>query len=192
MLAQKYNAEMPNDEEALFLEVYKNNYQVLFRYGLYISRDRELTKECIQQMFFELWRKPDRFAGVKSFKPYLKKYLERKICAELGKRKANSFIINPGDPLLVDQSYETLLIKNQSSRELTRTLHAALECLTKRQLELVELRFMKGLSFDEMGKLLGIEHRTMYNQLHNAITILREKVKLRSVFPYTFLAYSIL
>lgn len=192
MLAKKYHREVADHEEVVFLDIYKNHYQVLFRHGFHISRDKELTKECIQQMFFELWRREDRFGQVNSIEPYLKKCLERKLYSELRTRKNHSFSIYSSDPRNVDECYETLLIKNQTSHELTKSLDTAMKCLTKRQMQLIELRFMKGLSFDEMGKLLGIEHRTMYNQLHSAITILREKVKLRSIFPLTLLASSIL
>jgi len=191
VLAKKYDKE-ESEKEIVFLEIYRNYYQVLYRHGLFICRDKELTKECIQQMFFELWRKADRFEEVKSPKPYLKKYLERKIYSELRQRKDHSFTISASDTRIVDECYETLLINNQSSSEVLKSLEAAIKCLSKRQMQLIELRFMKGLSFDEIGELLDIEHRTMYNQVHSAISILREKVKLVSLFPFTLLVSSIL
>ncbi len=165
---------------------------MLYRHGLYLSGDKELTKECIQQMFFELWRKADRFAEVNSFKPYLKKYLERKIYAELRERRDHSFSVPANDQRSVDESYESLLIRNQNHSEVLESLNGAIKCLSKRQMQLIELRFLKGLTFDEMGEMLGIEHRTMYNQLHSAINLLRQKVKLSSLVPLTLLASSTL
>ncbi|MBZ0246716.1 MAG: sigma-70 family RNA polymerase sigma factor [Cyclobacteriaceae bacterium] len=179
MLAKSYSSGEP-DEKIVFLNLYKSLYQGLYRYGYRLSRDKDITKDAIQQMFFELWSKEDRFKSVERIKPYLIKYLHRKILKEISVRNASSTANTQMLPKPVE-SYESILIRNQSDAELSNSIKAALKCLTKRQKEIIELRFMNGHSFTEIGEMLGLQHRTLYNLLHSAIKTLREKVKIKGL-----------
>lgn len=179
MLAKSYNSG-ESDETVVFLNLYKSLYQDLYRYGYRLSRDKDITKDSIQQMFFELWSKEDRFKSVEKIRPYLLKYLHRKILREIT-IKNNSTKHSYLDNQNTQESYETILIKNQNSDELRSSLKSALKSLSKREKEIIELRFMNGLSFTEIGTILGLQHRTLYNLLHNAIKILRTKVKIKGL-----------
>ena len=44
------------DKEA-FLAIYHNHYHPLFYYGFTLTADRELTKDCIQELFLDIWNK---------------------------------------------------------------------------------------------------------------------------------------
>ncbi|HRK54422.1 MAG TPA: sigma-70 family RNA polymerase sigma factor [Cyclobacteriaceae bacterium] len=179
MLAKSYSSEEP-DEKVVFLNLYKSLYQDLYRYGYRLSKDKDITKDAIQQMFFELWSKEDRFKSVERIKPYLIKYLHRKILKEISVRNASSST-NAQFFQKTEESYESILIKNQSEEELSNSIKAALKCLTKRQKEIIELRFMNGHTFSEIGEMLGLQHRTLYNLLHGGIKTLREKVKIKDI-----------
>ncbi|MFZ1805769.1 MAG: sigma-70 family RNA polymerase sigma factor [Cyclobacteriaceae bacterium] len=177
MLVKSYS-RLDSDEKVVFLNLYKSLYQDLYRYGYRLSKDKDITKDAIQQMFFELWSKEDRFKSVERIKPYLIKYLHRKIIKEITVRNltstANTQILQKSE-----ESYESILIKNQNDAELSNSIKVAVKCLSKRQKEIIELRFMNGHSFTEIGEMLGLQHRTLYNLLYNAIKILREKVKIK-------------
>lgn len=179
MLAKSYSSREP-DEKLVFLNLYKSLYQGLYRYGYRLSKDKDITKDAIQQMFFELWSKEDRFKSVESIKPYLIKYLHRKILKEISVRNA-TVTTNTQLYQQTEDSYESILIKNQNDAELSNSIKSALKCLTKRQKEIIELRFMNGHSFTEIGEILGLQHRTLYNLLHSAIKTLRETVKIKGL-----------
>ena len=66
-----------NGNEASFIKLYKKYYQDLFRFGMRISYDTDLTKDCIQDMFSNLWIKRDTLNEVLYVKAYLFKYISR-------------------------------------------------------------------------------------------------------------------
>lgn len=179
MLTKSYSSGEP-DEKVVFLNLYKSLYQDLYRYGYRLSKDKDITKDAIQQMFFELWSKEDRFKSVERIKPYLIKYLHRKILKGISVRNSISGVNNHFFQK-TEESYESIMIRNQSDAELSNSIKIALKCLTKRQKEIIELRFMNGYSFSEIGEILGLQHRTLYNLLHSGIKILREKVKIKDI-----------
>lgn len=180
MLTKSYSTG-DQDDKTSFLNLYKSLYQDLYRYGYRLSKDKDITKDAIQQMFFELWSKEDRFKSVERIKPYLIKYLHRKILKELSVKK-NSSNTSSITFQKTEESYESVLIKNQNDAEVKNSIKSALKCLSKRQKEIIELRFMNGHSFAEIGEILGLQHRTLYNLLHNAMKVLREKVSKKSLF----------
>ncbi len=47
------------DKQALF-ELYNNTYFHLVRFGLKITANDELVKDCVTQLFFQLWDKHAR------------------------------------------------------------------------------------------------------------------------------------
>ena len=176
-----------SDDRTYFLKVYKTYYQDLYQYGYRFSRDKEITKDCIQQMFMELWSKEDCFLSVTKLKPYLIKYLQRKLLKEISK-KGISYNSIAESINLSEESFESILIKNQQSQELRDSLKTAMLSLTKRQIQIVELRYIEGYSFDEIAQKYGVQHRTVYNQLHTAIKILRENLISSNSFTLLLLS----
>ena len=71
------------DREA-FISIYETHYQDLFTYGFSISGDKELTKDCIQDLFLEMWNIRSQLTGeVTNVKSYLFTWLRRKITKTL-------------------------------------------------------------------------------------------------------------
>ena len=177
---------LKNGDENAFLQIYESVYQDLYAYGFRVSGHKELTKDAIHQVFLELWAQREKLNEVSAIKPYLITYLRRKILKEMsvsGNPPVNDF----DDYLLETQhSYEDLLIKNQSNRDMKDRLQRALSTLTKKQLEIVKLKFYDGMSYDEIGQATNLQRRTIYNHLHQAIKILREAMLLIVAFHAPF------
>src|ERR1041384_6456172 len=71
---------MLKGDQNAFLSIYKHYYQSLFRYGFCLCKDREITKDCIQELFLELWKKSDTInEDVRDIQSYLFTWLRRKI-----------------------------------------------------------------------------------------------------------------
>lgn len=47
--------EMTKGSKPAFLKIYQENYKQLFSYGFSLCCDKELTKDCIQNLFLEIW-----------------------------------------------------------------------------------------------------------------------------------------
>jgi RNA polymerase sigma factor (sigma-70 family) len=171
---------MAGGDKNAFLTLYENHYQALFCYGFSLSTDRELTKDCIQELFIEIWNtRPSLNKEVKNVRSYLFTWLRRKMSRELSRLAKEKFSDDLKEEFpFVESSYEDLLIAFQQSEEKKEQLRAALKKLTKKQLEIVKLKFFENLSYRTIAAQTSLTPRTVYNLIYEAIRHLRESMKL--------------
>lgn len=179
MLANTWGRMTGGDKDA-FLILYQSHYQALFCYGFSLSADRELTKDCIQELFLEIWKTRSSLnKEVKNVRSYLFTWLRRKIgreCARLAKEKVADELAE--DYPFLQLSYEELLIAFQQSEEKKERLRAALKKLTKKQMEIIKLKFFENLSYRTIAAQTSLTPRTVYNLIYEAIRHLRESMKV--------------
>ena len=72
--------------------------------------------------------------------------------------------------------YEELLIAFQQTEENKEHLARALSTLTKKQLEIIRLKFFENLSYAEISEKTSLTTRTVYNIIYEAISRLRESM----------------
>ena len=75
-------------------------------------------------------------------------------------------------------SYEDLLVAFQQSEEKKEQLRNALNKLTKKQLEIIKLKFFQNLSYRTIAAQTSLTPRTVYNLVYEAICHLRKSMKL--------------
>ncbi|MEP7377115.1 MAG: sigma-70 family RNA polymerase sigma factor [Chitinophagaceae bacterium] len=165
---------MAGGDRNAFLTIYHNHYHALFCYGFSITTDKELTKDCIQELFLDIWKTRDTLnKEVSNVRSYLFTWLRRKITSALsGLAKAKS-LVSKQDATLTQSCYEELLITFQRSEEKKEQLREALTKLTKKQLEIVRLKFFEKLTYAEIAAKTSLAPRTVYNLIYEAIRHLR-------------------
>ena len=162
-------------DETSFIKLYERYYQDLFRFGMRISYDSDLTKDCIQDMFSNLWVKRNTLAEVLYVKAYLFKYISRLLHNKIQKNikskiKAKELLLHA--ELIFD--FESKLIVETSQFEKSKNLHTALTKLTKRQREIIKLKFFEGFDYEEIMEITGLKQKTVYNIAHEAINALKK------------------
>ena len=163
-----------------FLTLYQSQYQALFSYGFSLTANRELTKDCIQELFLEIWNKRASLnKEVKNIRAYLFTWLRRKISRELSTLHKEKFSQGIGEDFpLIQFSYEELLIAFQQTEEKKEQLRFALAKLTKMQLEVIRLKFFENLSCQQIAERRALTQRSVYNLVYEAVRHLRESMKL--------------
>ena len=165
------------NEEA-FLNIYHENYNTLFCYGFSLTRNKEVVKDCIQEMFLEIWNM--RFLvneDVENVRSYLCTWLRRKInrnqslSAKL--KSCEEFSLSTDCNEL---PYEDLLIAFQETEEKKEKLAAALSRLSKKQIEIIKLKFFDNRSYAEMAVTTSLTTRTLYNTIFIAIQQLHKDI----------------
>ncbi|MDP4215034.1 MAG: sigma-70 family RNA polymerase sigma factor [Bacteroidota bacterium] len=172
--------QMAGGDKEAFLTLYQSHYHALFRYGFSISIDRELTKDCIQELFLEIWNTRHTLnKDVINVQSYLFTWLRRKMSRELSRLAKDKLADELRLELpVMESSYEELLIAFQQSEEKKMQLREALKKLTKKQLEIVRLKFFENLSYRTIATQTSLTPRTIYNLIYEAIRHLRESMKL--------------
>ncbi len=183
--ASLWEAFKGGNEEA-FKHIYDTQVYSLYSYGNRITSDNGLVEDCIQDLFADLWEKKDRLSGTTSIKFYLFKSLRRRLLRRLtqeNKLRSNVF----PDNFQITLSQEALLIAQQISKAQLETLSLAVAKLSKRQKEIIYLKYYENLSFEEISATMSISIDATYNTLSKAMKSLRGTMKNRSVLAALYI-----
>ena len=166
------------DQESLFA-LYNNNYFPLVRFGLKLSGEDELVKDCVTQLFLQLWDKKEALPPVQNVRAYLFTTLKRLMLNEWSNRsKMDNAVQKMKTTMSLEElSYEEMIIHVQQNEETKRKLHQALQQLTPRQMELIRLKFFEELSYEEIAAQTSQSIKTAYNTVYDAIKLLRKLLK---------------
>ncbi len=171
---------MTEGNRGAFLAIYESHYQALFSYGFTLTASRDQTKDFIQELFLEIWNKRASVnKDVINVRAYLFTWLRRMIFKENKRLKSEHCTDEMIDNLSPDVlPYEDLLIAFQQSEEKKIELAAALKKLTKKQLEIIKLKFFDNLSYAEIALQTSLSQRTVYNLVYEALRHLRVCLRL--------------
>ncbi|MES3019554.1 MAG: sigma-70 family RNA polymerase sigma factor [Bacteroidota bacterium] len=166
------------DKQALF-NLYNDMYFHLIRFGLKLTGDDELVKDSINQLFLNLWDKKERLTPVDNVRSYLFTILKNTIIDEL---KHSDKVDDAIRKRLLDEeidelSYEEIIIRVQHDEELKARLQQAIKKLTPRQIELIQLRFFEGMSYEQIAARTSQSVKTAYNTIYDAVKTLRKLLK---------------
>lgn len=159
---------------------YDTYVQSLYNYGKKITDHEDLIKDCIQDLFIDLWRNSASLQYPQSLKFYLLKSLRYKIIRQLKKEKRKLQIENLFLDMTLDHvpSYEFDLILKQLTIEKRQQLQKGLKKLSNRQREAVVLKFYEELSYEEIASVMSIHPQSVYNLIHQAIDILKKSLAI--------------
>lgn len=159
--------------------LYKKYAKPLYNYGRHISGDHNLTKDCLQDLFTELWNSRQRLSDVNAVKYYLFKIFRRKLMEAIKQRRKFIWDADEHIPLdfEIELSFESQLISSQMKAEQREKIQQALNQLTKRQKEAIFLKFYQNLSYTEIASTLSLTVNAVYNIMSKAFHILKEALK---------------
>lgn len=135
-----------------------------------ILGNREDAADAVQEAFVRAFRALNRFEPGRKFYPWLYTIL-RHCCFKLANRRWNP------DSEATDEL--CLLASPDESRKerQTRQLEKALLHLTAEDRELITLKHLDGLSYDELAERLDIPQGTVMSRLYHARRRLRHEVE---------------
>lgn len=152
-------------------------FNTLLNYGHKFVRDEAFVKDCVQEVFIEIWSRRHRLSVPDSVRAYLLSSVRRRVLREshrqqVGDREA------PTEPAsneqLIDFSPEWTVIERESLAETTRRIAQVLTKLPKRQREVVYLRFYQNLERDEIAAIMNVAPQSVSNLLQAAYASIRE------------------
>ena len=169
-----------HDALAFLMEKY---YTVLYNYGISFSKDEGLVKDCIQEVFIDLWQRRENAHSILSPKYYLLRAVKNKVLKSIGKQGLyadNSLLDNECD-LYYEFSIEGIMIEKQLSEEKAARLKKLISGLSQRQREIVHLKYYQRLDHGQIAKIMNISPQSVYNLLHETIQRLRSLWRLEFI-----------
>ncbi|MGI4832659.1 MAG: RNA polymerase sigma factor [Janthinobacterium lividum] len=165
-----------------FERIFLAHYDDLFRYGVRLTGDEEVVKDCIQNLFQRLWHRRKDLRPVEETRPYLFSALRHHITDEQRAQQRRTALQNGylGEAE-VHHSPEDFLIAQQLTSEQQAQLLKALQQLSSRHREAVYLKFFDGFTYERIAELMGLNQQSVRNLVHQAIK------RLRQALPYSLL-----
>lgn len=169
-----------NGNTDAFDAIYRSHVQILYNYGRKFTPDADLVRDCIHNLFLEMWNHRQSLGDVYAVKSYLFKGLRRKLMRAFSQNNATQDLPHQ-EAFAISASYETQLLQEQS--EETRRLHllSIINKLSKRQREVIFLKYYENLSYEEVAAIMEININTVYNLISLAIGKLRTQVSKESL-----------
>jgi RNA polymerase sigma factor (sigma-70 family) len=169
--------KLSNEELITFL--YHNYVNDLFKWGRTFTSDRELIKDCIQNLFVYLLKNKHALNKIHNQKVYLFQALRNNLLTRLKERSMtirkdceNDREINSerDDSPTIQELYDNKAFR-LSRRKLLQRLFGY---LTKKQRQIIQLRFYQGMEYEEICEILEINYQSVRTLTYRAIVKMRE------------------
>ena len=165
------------DNDLALVHLYNKFVDDIYHYGERITHDKELIKDCIQDIFVELWSNRKNLPEVHFLKHYLYKSLKRAIIKKLERnRKLFEKALSEDHDIKIVLSYESQLINLQISEQQQKRLLQSLNSLPVKQKEAITLKFLDGFSYQEVADILSISVKSAYNLIYRALALLKNNL----------------
>lgn len=162
-------------DEYAFGEIARKYYQSLLTYGVRFSVDREFVKDCMQELFYEMWERRESLGDTDFVKFYLFKSLRRKIYRESNKKTGHSLEtdLNHASDYSEGATIEEQIIALETKEEKIRWVNQRILQLSKRQQEVIHLKFFEELDNESISQIMSISKQSVTNLIHKSLTELK-------------------
>ena len=171
-----WNQLRVGDEEA-FSSLFERYYSTLVNYGKTLMSGEDRVKDCVQDVFVDLWTYRHKLNEAIVVKAYLISSVRKRI-ARFNQRDHIFSNIKTVDSLdfLFDFSIEDRLIADETTAKKVAQLNKSINKLSARQKEALYLRYHQGLTVEQVSEVLHLNYQSTKNLLHRAILHLRKEL----------------
>ena len=154
--------------------IYKEYVQSLYRYGLKFSTDREIIKDCIQEVFAKLYKERKQLVIPNNVKVYLFVSLKNSLLRRI--YRESIYEHNPEEtvPFQLEAGVEEEFIGKEAYQNLQGQVEKILSILSPRQREIIYYRFIQELGFDEICQLMDLNYQSAPNLSQRSLKKIRE------------------
>lgn len=162
-----------NGNKEAFADFYNQSYNMLYSYGIGLGLESQKIRDIIQDIFVRLYVNPALVNDLSTLKPFLLRSLRN---AFLNLKKVENRYTDFEE---VDFDLKYSFITNdledvETQEHLEYQIKNILTTLTPRQKEIIYLRFMHQMDYEEISQIMSLSGQAARNLLHRAITKARD------------------
>ncbi len=161
-----------------FKEMYCRFYSLLYHYGLKLVSDKELVKDCIQDIFIKIIQNHSALSPTLNVRGYLIKTLRNKIFDTLEKERSSDALDDYADKFVAEDVFADGKEPDLHSKLL---MHAFSE-LSSRQQEIIYLYYVNELRHEDIAEILGINYQSSKNLLFRSLSKLKKAYSEKKEF----------
>lgn len=159
-----------------YTEIFNRYAPLLISHGYRLLGDRDLAQDVVQDVFMVLWQRKAELELTGSLSSYLYTAIRNRIFTKMTHEKV---VARYADSILshMDSAF-TVSDELFMAKELQKLIEDEIAALPDKMRQVFVLYRMEELSYDQIGKRLGISDKTAKQQVYNATKILRSKLRM--------------
>lgn len=163
-------------DRVAFTAIYNDNIDALFSYGVKLYSNESFVKDCIQDVFLDVYDQRKSLTRPRNIQFYLFVVFKRILFRKLAKERRNASLSElDGVSFVMDyNNIEDKTIFEEEVFHKKKVISTLLKELTPKQQEILYLRFSKGFNYKEISKIIDIDHNSVRKQVYRAIKKLRK------------------
>ncbi len=144
----------------------------IIAYCLRFLGERELARDASQEVFLTAWKERRRYRDHGTFDRYLLTIARNRCLAQHKKRRSSWALVSRYADSRVVEPRRT----DESAPMVTSELETALATLSLKHRDLIVLRYLEGLSLEEIREVTGLRAGTIKSRLSRGIASLRKEL----------------
>ena len=169
---------VPNIIVSQLLEKWYETFQCTFmNIGLDLGYQQDQVRDFINQFFLDLLEKKVDPETINNPQAYLSTAFRRKLVDHYRQSGKTCLVVVKDDhEKYAEPSIQETLERIESNKELINALRIAYKKLPARCRKVIDLKFYKGLTTDEIALQTQLTKRSVYNNLFEGVKLLREEL----------------
>lgn len=168
--------EFLDGNELAFSHLYLLLFDDLLMYGRRIGGDDEMVEDAIQDLFVKLYQKRLVLDDKAKLRPFLFRSLKNNIYNQMI-RHAKLRSLDEYDYFDLNYTIDDQLFSSQE-QQLSDEIHRIMKGLSGRQKEIIYLRFVHEMSFEEISEIMDIHVQSARNLLFRSIEKIRKETSM--------------
>jgi RNA polymerase sigma factor (sigma-70 family) len=155
--------------------IYYQYVRLLFRYGKKFSKDDEMIKDTIQDLFYDLIRMRTKLGETDNIQFYLLRSFRRKLVQNISRQNlsVNSNDKKEPEPEFV-YSAEKELIEKEELTHREKMVQKGLKELSPKQREILFYRYSCGFEYEQICEIMKLKYDSARKQVFRALKALKE------------------
>ena len=188
MKFRESNHQSVRERDMQFFALYKLYYQDLYAYGVSLGFNAEDVKDAIQEVYVRLYFKENFCIDEKKIKFYLLHSVRNQLIDWARTKKDVVPIGEEERHFKLSVSVEENFISDEEDLLLKKRVNRILDLLTDHQREIVYLRFIEEMPYEEIAVMLDMKIQTVRGQVFKAMEKLR-KLDSKDYFLFFLVLY---
>ncbi len=170
-----------NGDDKSFTLIYHHQIHKLLSYGYKLSGNHELVRDCLQEVFIDLYLKRDKLhVNIRNLKAYLFVALRNCVIKKINARKKTESLDNyDKNAEVIFQShynFQEQLTDVEISEEVKNKLIHAVNALPSKQKEIIYLKFEGEMDYREISEIMKISIDSARKLMYRSLISLRKIV----------------